>query len=142
MGVAVIVHIFLIAAVNGGVLKALLSISTWQGVKFMLAIALVAPLGAYLLSQYVFNDAELLIKSLPSTLAFGFTGQILMFFFRNLILTKMREVRAKAFGQKIAPSQGFAKDYLLHMPEMRNEALIVFVIITVVEVAMLVVPRL
>ncbi|CAN5297998.1 hypothetical protein BH09BAC1_BH09BAC1_08430 [soil metagenome] len=139
---AIVAYILAVVLVNFAVLKTLLSSTTWWGVQVLIAVAIIVQVLAFVIPYTGLSEASPIADSIVSAVAFGITGQILMFFFRNLILVKMRDVRARAFGQQIAPSQGFAKDYLLHIPQMRTEALIVFLIITVVEVAMVLLPRL
>jgi len=140
MGVLIPI-IIIIVATNGIILRTLLSTKTWPAIRVQLILAVVAPMVGWVCSRYLLNETLPSLRGLPTTIAFGITGQILMFYFRNLILVKMREVRAQAFGQKIAPSQGFAKDYLLHIPQMRTEGIVFFLIITIVEVALLVLPH-
>lgn len=131
----------MVVAVNAAVLKALLSCTTWQRVRLLLVLAVLVQVVSFVATSTL-GQTDVMVRKLISAIAFGITGQILMFFLRNLVLVKMRGIRAKAFGQKIAPSQGFAKDYLLHIPQMRTEAVVVFLMVTVVEVVVFILPLL
>lgn len=124
-------------AINFVVMRMLLGVKTWRTVVALLALAIAFPLLMPLLAAALFADLPTVGTKFPILITYGYTGQVLMFFLRNLLLVKTREARAAAFGKKLPPSQGFKKDFLLHIPEMRIEAFVVFFLITAVELFML-----